>query len=123
MLWANLHLLFWLSLFPFATGWMGENHFARAADGALRRRAADGGDRLLDPAAGDHRPAGRRTRCCKRRSAATGRASCRRCSMLAAIAVHVLSASLVRSALYACVALLWLVPDRRIEHALQHKDG
>src|SRR5436190_5067946 len=28
ILWANLHLLFWLSLFPFATGWMGENHFA-----------------------------------------------------------------------------------------------
>src|SRR5262245_17774678 len=28
VLWANLHLLFWLSLFPFATGWMGENHFA-----------------------------------------------------------------------------------------------
>src|SRR5580765_3101028 len=30
MLWANLHLLFWLSLFPFATGWMGQNHFAAA---------------------------------------------------------------------------------------------
>src|ERR1043165_1826353 len=30
VLWANLHLLFWLSLFPFATGWMGENHFASA---------------------------------------------------------------------------------------------
>ena len=30
MLWANLHLLFWLSLFPFATAWMGENHFAAA---------------------------------------------------------------------------------------------
>src|SRR6188768_2985992 len=30
ILWANLHLLFWLSLFPFATGWMGENHFAAA---------------------------------------------------------------------------------------------
>src|SRR4029079_14029904 len=29
ILWANLHLLFWLSLFPFATAWMGENHFAR----------------------------------------------------------------------------------------------
>ncbi len=28
MLWANMHLLFWLSLVPFATGWMGENHFA-----------------------------------------------------------------------------------------------
>ena len=38
VLWANLHLLFWLSLFPFATGWMGENHFAAAAHGALRRR-------------------------------------------------------------------------------------
>ena len=30
MLWANLHLLFWLSLIPFTTGWMGENHFAAA---------------------------------------------------------------------------------------------
>jgi uncharacterized membrane protein len=30
MLWANLHLLFWLSLVPFTTGWMGENHFASA---------------------------------------------------------------------------------------------
>ena len=37
ILWANLHLLFWLSLMPFATGWMGENHFAAAADGAVRR--------------------------------------------------------------------------------------
>src|SRR5512141_1511714 len=30
ILWANLHLLFWLSLFPFTTGWMGQNHFAAA---------------------------------------------------------------------------------------------
>src|SRR6476659_8150897 len=38
ILWANLHLLFWLSLFPFATGWMGENHFTAtptAAYGAV----------------------------------------------------------------------------------------
>ena len=34
VLWANLHLLFWLSLVPFVTGWMGENHFAPVADGA-----------------------------------------------------------------------------------------
>ena len=32
MLWANLHLLFWLSLMPFTTAWMGENHFAADAD-------------------------------------------------------------------------------------------
>ena len=37
MLWANLHLLFWLSLFPFATGWMGENHFAPVPTARLRR--------------------------------------------------------------------------------------
>ena len=40
VLWANLHLLFWLSLMPFVTGWMGENHFAPLPDGRLRRRAA-----------------------------------------------------------------------------------
>ena len=51
MLWANLHLLFWLSLFPFATGWMGENHFAAVPTAALRRGAADGRHRVLDPAA------------------------------------------------------------------------
>src|SRR5277367_3263743 len=34
ILWANLHLLFWLSLFPFATGWMGENHFASVPSAA-----------------------------------------------------------------------------------------
>ena len=37
ILWANLHLLFWLSLMPFATGWMGENHFAPIADRPLWR--------------------------------------------------------------------------------------
>ena len=31
LLWANMHLLFWLSLMPFATGWMGENHFTAAS--------------------------------------------------------------------------------------------
>ena len=51
VLWANLHLLFWLSLVPFVTGWMGENHFAPHARGALRRRAADVRDRLHDPGA------------------------------------------------------------------------
>jgi uncharacterized membrane protein len=38
ILWANLHLLFWLSLFPFVTGWMGENHFAAVC---LRRFTAE----------------------------------------------------------------------------------
>ena len=48
VLWANLHLLFWLSLLPFATGWMGENHFAPIDRDALRHRADHGRDRLFD---------------------------------------------------------------------------
>ena len=56
ILWANLHLLFWLSLVPFATAWMGENHFAPLPDGRLRRRAACRRHRLL--------------RCCRGRSSA-----------------------------------------------------
>lgn len=44
---AHLNLPCWLSLFPFATAWMGESHFARGARGSLRSGAADGGDRLL----------------------------------------------------------------------------
>src|ERR1700687_1981750 len=47
MLWANLHLLFWLSLFPFATGWMGENHFTLTTHRALRRGAVHGCHRVL----------------------------------------------------------------------------
>ncbi len=57
MLWANLHLLFWLSLFPFATGWMGENQFA-AAPSALWCRSADGWCGILNTATIDHRIAG-----------------------------------------------------------------
>jgi uncharacterized membrane protein len=56
ILWANLHLLFWLSLFPFVTGWMGENHFAAmptALYGVVLLMAAS----VLDFAAGHHRPA------------------------------------------------------------------
>ena len=80
VLWANLHLLFWLSLIPFATGWMGENHFAATADGAVRRRAADGGHRLFHPAGPIIASQGRGSVLRKAIGVATGRASCRRCS-------------------------------------------
>ena len=58
MLWANLHLLFWLSLFPFATGWMGENHFAPLPSAFYGVALLMAACRLLDPAADDHRRAG-----------------------------------------------------------------
>ncbi|MEJ7666580.1 MAG: TMEM175 family protein [Hymenobacter sp.] len=50
ILWANLHLLFWLSLIPFATGWMGENHFAPATLAVTWRGAAGVSHRVFHPA-------------------------------------------------------------------------
>ena len=116
ILWANLHLLFWLSLFPFATAWMGENHFAAvptAAYGIVLLMAAiaylilqqfiiasQGTDSLLKKAVG---------------SDFKGKLS----SLLYLIAI-VLSfwSQWASQGLYILVALIWLVPDRRIEKAL-----
>ncbi len=116
ILWANLHLLFWLSLFPFVTGWMGENHFAAmpsAVYGVVLFMAAvaywileqtiiaaQGSASLLREALG---------------SDWKGKAS------PVAYAIGVLlafwSPSLAQ-AMYVLVALIWLIPDRRIEKAL-----
>jgi len=121
MLWANLHLLFWLSLFPFVTGWMGENHFARlpaalyggvllAAAVAyliLQQRiiAAQGpGSRLKAAVGGDWK----------------GKLS----PVLYALGIaSTLWRSWIALALYVLVALLWLVPDRRIERSLGADDA
>ena len=81
ILWANLHLLFWLSLFPFTTGWMGENHLAANPDRCLWLRAADGGHRLLYFAAHHHRPARPRLPSRRRRLGRTGKANSRPCSI------------------------------------------
>jgi uncharacterized membrane protein len=113
VLWANLHLLFWLSLLPFATAWMGENHFAAAPTAAygvvllmaaiaywlLQQRliALDGTDSALRRAIG---------------SDWKGKLS--PVAYLLGIAVATWAPWLAQ-ALYAAVALTWLVPDRRIE--------
>ena len=116
ILWANLHLLFWLSLVPFVTGWMGENHFASlpvALYGGVLLMAAvsytllvrallarHGKDSVLAKAIG---------------SDLKGHLS------LAAYVLAILVASSNRwiaCALYVAVALAWLVPDLRIERAL-----
>ena len=60
ILWANLHLLFWLSLIPFVTGWMGENHFGSDAHGRLRRGRARQCDCLHDSADQNYRSRGTR---------------------------------------------------------------
>ncbi|TCJ17963.1 DUF1211 domain-containing protein [Parasulfuritortus cantonensis] len=116
ILWANLHLLFWLSLFPFVTGWMGENHFAPlpvALYGAVlllaslaywllqRTIVADQGDgSLLARAIGND---------------AKGKLS----PLLYASAIPLAFVSTgLAQVLYVGVALMWLVPDRRIERVL-----
>jgi uncharacterized membrane protein len=116
VLWANLHLLFWLSLVPFVTGWMGENHFAAAPTalyGVVLLMAAlayyilqhtiiatQGRDSVLRTAIGRDRKG--------------------KLSVVAyAIAIPAAFAwPAVAWAIYALVALIWLVPDRRIEHVL-----
>ena len=116
ILWANLHLLFWLSLFPFVTGWMGENHFAAAPSALygcvllaaaiaywiLQQTiiAAQGAQSSLKAAVG---------------SDWKGKLS--PVFYLAAI-VSTFFVPWVAQALYVAVALVWLVPDRRIEKSL-----
>lgn len=116
VLWANLSLLFWLSLFPFATGWMGENHFEALPSAAygfvllmaalsyyvLQQSiiAADGSGSLLRRAIG---------------SDWKGKASP---FFYVAAMVCAFWANWVAQLIYVTVALIWLIPDRRIEHAL-----
>ena len=116
-LWANLHLLFWLSLFPFATAWMGENHFAAAptaAYGFVLLMAALAYwllQRTLIRLHGHESVLGRAIG-----SDWKGKLS----PVLYALGIAAtLWAAWIAQALYAAVAVMWLVPDRRIEGAME----
>jgi uncharacterized membrane protein len=119
ILWANLHLLFWLSLIPITTGWMGENHFGAAPTaiyGVVLFMAAmayfilqyviiasQGPDSLLKKAIG---------RDWKGKMSAVLYAL----AILAAFRLHRVS-----QIIYVLVALIWLIPDRRIERVIAGK--
>jgi uncharacterized membrane protein len=113
ILWANLHLLFWLSLVPFVTGWMGENHFAAtptAVYGGVLLAAAIAYFLLQSAIIADQGPA-------SKLAAAVGKDLKGKLSpVLYAVAIPL---AFVREwaadAIYVAVALMWLVPDRRIE--------
>ena len=117
MLWANLHLLFWLSLVPFTTSWMGENDFA-AVPTALY------GVSLLMPALawrGLQFAIIRRQGPESALAQAIGRDRKGKLSPLL-YALGILFAfvdSRIAGALYLLVALLWLVPDRRVERVVR----
>ena len=121
ILWANTHLLFWLSLVPFATAWMGGNHFAArpvALYGVVLLMAAlayhllsqclihyHGRGSLLETAVGGD---------------FKGKASI---VIYAAAVLLSFANRWVGFALYWVVALIWLVPDRRVERILAHQDS
>jgi uncharacterized membrane protein len=116
VLWANLHLLFWLSLFSFATGWMGENHFARTPTAAYGVVLLGAGIayyilqtvilRELGPGSALSVALGRDLK---------GKASplIYTTGILLTFANHWLGVTA-----YAVVALMWLVPDRRLARTL-----
>jgi uncharacterized membrane protein len=121
ILWANLHLLFWLSLFPLATAWMGENHAAptpSAVYGLVLLMAAIA-YYLLQCAIIAHE--GRNSLLAR----ALGRDWKGKLSpvvYLAAIPLGFVSIW-ISTGLYVFIALLWLIPDRRIERALQRRES
>ena len=122
VLWANLHLLFWLSLLPFATAWMGENHFAPlpvAVYGTDLLMAAIAYWILENAIIAEHGPH-------SRLAAALGGSD----SKAKAIAGARMRARFplaflnqwISEGIYVFVAVMWLVPDRRIESALRRSD-
>jgi uncharacterized membrane protein len=113
ILWANMHLLFWLSLIPFATGWVGENHSAplpTAVYGGVLLAAAIA-YYVLQTTIIAHQGANSRLK------AAVGKDLKGRISPLLYLAaiLFAFANQWVSDALYILVALMWLIPDRRIE--------
>jgi uncharacterized membrane protein len=116
ILWANMHLLFWLSLIPFVTGWMGENHFAplpTAVYGAVLLAASVAYyvlQRLIIAEQGPHS---------KLKNAVGGDVKGKLSPLIYVAAIVMAFVSQwVADALYVLVALIWLIPDRRIESKL-----
>ena len=116
ILWANLHLLFWLSLVPFVTGWMGENHFAplpTAVYGVVLLLAAISYTILQKMILNHQGPN-------SRLAAAVGKDVKGKLSLLCYILAIPLAFvhQWISDGLYVLVALMWLIPDRRIESKL-----
>lgn len=116
-MWANLHLLFWLSLIPFVTGWMGENHYAAlptAVYGVVLLAAALAWQPLQRALIAANGGAQSKLARAVRRDF-KGKLSV--VFYTAAIALAFVS-QWIADALYVLVAILWLAPDRRIERVL-----
>jgi TMEM175 potassium channel family protein len=120
ILWANMHLLFWLSLVPFVTGWMGETHFAAlpvAAYGMAMVMAGVAYFMLARVLTAHHGP-----------DSALAQALGRDWKGKASVLMYAAAVPLafvdprISGALYVAVAVMWLVPDRRIETTLAQRE-
>ncbi len=121
ILWANLHLLFWLSMFPFVTGWMGENHFASvptAVYGFVLMMAGTAYwilERTIIKVEG--------------KSSLLAKAIGKDFKGNLSIVIYLIAIpiafyySWIAEGLYIFVAIMWLIPDRRIENLLKKSIG
>ena len=116
VLWANLHLLFWLSLVPFVTGWMSENHFAAvpvAMYGVVLLMAGVAYYILARILVAQHG-----------RDSLLARAFGKDVKGIASMVLYAIAIALafvtpwLAGAIYVAVAIMWLVPDPRIEHQI-----
>ena len=116
ILWANIHLLFWLSLVPFATAWMGDNHFAAlpvAMYGGVLFMAAIAFTILVRLLIARHGP-----KSTLARAVGPDRKGWISLAMYAAAIPLAFVNRWISLALYVTVAIVWLVPDKRIERVL-----
>jgi uncharacterized membrane protein len=121
MLWANLHLLFWLSLFPFTTGWMGENHFTAiptALYGIVLLMAAIAYNVLQEVIIRAQGP----DSVLKKAVGRDWKGKLSPILYFLSIVAALYSPSISQT-IFVAVALIWLVPDRRIKNALSRSDA
>jgi uncharacterized membrane protein len=119
IMWANMNLLFWLSLMPFTTGWMGENHFAAwpvAVYGLDLLMAAVAYFILVRVIIATHGKDSTLAR-------ATGSDWKGRVPLIAYTAAVFLAyvSPWISCAIYVGIAIMWLIPDRRIERVIEHR--
>ena len=117
VLWANLHLLFWLSLVPFTTGWMGENHFAPLPNAVYGGVLLMSGIAFLILQQAIIRHQGPQS---KLKAAVGSDIKGKMSAVLYATAIVLAFVNQsIADAIYVFVAMMWLVPDRRIEATFQ----
>ncbi len=119
ILWANHHLLFWLSLVPFVTGWMGENHYApvpTAAYGVILVMSAVSYTLLQKAILLHHGPESKLARAV----GSNGKGKLSLALYVSAVPLAFVNQWL-SDAIYVAVAIIWFLPDRQLE--AQHRHG